>query len=893
MLPSQVAFGIQCLVPTELTSTNSDFYSEFDLVAARLVRAKKQAAPHQDMTLGKLAQWFSSKHPAGEAGGIVVLPTGGGKTFTAVRFLCRHPLSQGYRVLWLAHTHHLLEQAFDSFAPRNDAQQQQSGMEIANIAEPKNHLSIRVVSGTPGHFPVSSIKGNEDVLIVTLQTMARAWQNREGHPGLRQFLNSAGERLVVVFDEAHHSPAPGYRTLITELRQQHRQMLLLGLTATPTYNDERKKGWLKKLFPQGIIYQVSAKKLIADGILARPKFETTPTDIVPNFSQREFQKWVGSYRDLPEDVIESLSANRERNTLIAETYLKNQERFGKTIIFAERWHQCVFLCGYLEKRGVSAGAVFSHVDATLGTVEARNRRGKDENSKVLENFKSGKLQVLINVKMLTEGTDVPEVSCVFITRQSTSQILTTQMVGRALRGPKFGGTATAYIVSFTDNWQHHIQFADYQQLEDETPGGTETTSKKRPPLQLISIELVRRLARQMDTGITVSPAPFLSLMPVGWYSTEFDALVTGTDDTETIRDLVLVFDDNEENFSKCITWLKGQNLSAFSGEEIVLETMRSQIEKWTLKFFGSEPRQIDELHKSLLDIARHMAQSGEAPTYFPYEERAQHDLDAVASQFLQAELSRKAEFDALVTEYQRRDRYWPTLYMSFPHFKSQYDACVNRLQELPHDPTQTPIPPIRKATESLPEREPSEELKAQVLRRDKYCLCCASTRRLQIDHIAPSYLGGNNSLSNLQTLCAVCNLIKGINELNFTTHKHPGMAKAPASLPQLSMPEGNDARDAEKWSSFLRRALNFYYRAAAVEMVKIGGKGRGFYEWEVILNEGNEPQWLNPHLKELVIAIRGKIREARNDNSVMERLTISSPSRDSVSWPLRSHRRWL
>ena len=35
----------------------------------------------------------------------------------AVRFLCEWPLSEGYKVLWLAHTHHLLEQANETFAP--------------------------------------------------------------------------------------------------------------------------------------------------------------------------------------------------------------------------------------------------------------------------------------------------------------------------------------------------------------------------------------------------------------------------------------------------------------------------------------------------------------------------------------------------------------------------------------------------------------------------------------------------------------------------------------------------------------------------------------------------------------------------------------------------------
>ena len=41
--------------------------------------------------------------------------------------------------------------------------------------------------------------------------------------------------------------------------------------------------------------------------------------------------------------------------------------------------------------------------------------------------------MLINVRMLTEGTDVPDLQTVFLTRQTTSQILMTQMVGRAMR----------------------------------------------------------------------------------------------------------------------------------------------------------------------------------------------------------------------------------------------------------------------------------------------------------------------------------------------------------------------------------------------------------------------------------------------------------------------------
>jgi superfamily II DNA or RNA helicase len=84
------------------------------------------------------------------------------------------------------------------------------------------------------HCPVSTVKPSDDVLIITLQTLRQAWENRSLLSGLSEFFSSAGEKLFVVFDEAHHAPAPGYRSLINDLRRHHQKMFLLGLTATPT-----------------------------------------------------------------------------------------------------------------------------------------------------------------------------------------------------------------------------------------------------------------------------------------------------------------------------------------------------------------------------------------------------------------------------------------------------------------------------------------------------------------------------------------------------------------------------------------------------------------------------------------------------------------------------------
>jgi superfamily II DNA or RNA helicase len=783
----------------------------------------------------------------------------------------------------------LLDQAYQSFAPLDDEEANRKGVEVGLIAEPKSTLTIRVVSGTPEHCPVSTVKRSDDVLIITLQTLRLAWENRRQLSGLRDFLSSAGQNLFVVFDEAHHAPAPGYRSLINDLRKHHQRMYLLGLTATPTYTDERKKGWLKRLFPQEIVYQISASKLIASGVLAKPIFERTNTDFIPSFNERDFKKWIGTYRDLPESVIDNLARNQERNTLIAEAYVKNRKKYGQTIIFAERWHQCEFLCEVLRRRGVRADAVYSHVDVSEATASARNMRANGHNRKVLESFKKGALDVIINVRMLTEGTDVPSVNTVFLTRETTSRILATQMVGRALRGPKFGGTEIAYIVSFADNWQHRINFADYSQLE---PGGTSddvVEYAKRPPLSLISVALIRSLAQSMDSGITVTPGPFLSLMPMGWYRTQYDSLVDGTDDTETVRDLVMVFEDSKRSFESFINYLKKADLAAFASEQLTLARVKENVEEWSSKFFKkTESSHQEELLRSLLDIARHMAQNdGAAPEFILFAERTGHDLDVIAETFISRALTLREVQQALYTEYLRPDRYWPTLYSSFDRFKSHFDACVNRIQ-LPPSITPRLTTPVR---EVIPDREPTEDVKSQVKRRDGFtCLCCGEDNRrlLQIDHVAPSYVGGDNSLANLQTLCKTCNQTKGINTVNFRIQHNQCLTSNPMSFPELEMPSGPRAKEALQWKRYLQRAINFYFQGAAVSNIHIGARGRDFYEWEIELCDGNDPTWLTPHLKQLVTRIRAQISMARSDGFVMQRLIVKAPNRKAAAWPLRS-----
>ena len=73
--------------------------------------------------------------------GMLVLPTGGGKTRVAVTTAIDSAINNGYKVLWIAHRHMLLEQAEKTF---------QEFSELSN-----KELSINIISGK--HNPIESI----------------------------------------------------------------------------------------------------------------------------------------------------------------------------------------------------------------------------------------------------------------------------------------------------------------------------------------------------------------------------------------------------------------------------------------------------------------------------------------------------------------------------------------------------------------------------------------------------------------------------------------------------------------------------------------------------------------------------------------------------------------
>ena len=60
----------------------------------------------------------------------------------------------------------------------------------------------------------------------------------------------------------------------------------------------------------------------------------------------------------------------------------------------------------------------------------------------------------------------------------------------------------------------------------------------------------------------------------------------------------------------------------------------------------------------------------------------------------------------------------------------------------------------------------SQSIKTSVLECDMYrCVSCGTHKELTVDHKLPLSKGGDDALSNLQTLCRTCNTSKGVKTM--------------------------------------------------------------------------------------------------------------------------------
>jgi superfamily II DNA or RNA helicase len=830
------------------------FDLDLDLIRQNTTK-QRSPFPHQVEAFEALERTFLIPIK-GYKGALLVLPTGGGKTFTATNWIARSILSRNIKVLWLAQSSYLLDQAAQSFK-----------REAANIPHTRSTLKIRTVSSSSSHANSGSIDLNDDVIIITTQTAISDVLNETiGLKGetikykLRQWIDgNHGNEMFVVLDEAHHAPAYGCRSLLLELRNIVPNLYLLGLTATPTHNDQRIRGWLEKIFTCGICYQADIHKLYQSNILAVPAYIQKPTGRDMEVDDRLYDRIVNQHKDLPDAIIDILANDSARNNFVINDYLQNRNEYGKTIIFADRWFQCEYMVSKLRENGVSADCVYVMQSGSReASFDGQGRRNNKLNEQVLNDFREGKLDVLINVKMLTEGVDVPDVKTVMLTRNTTSSILFTQMIGRALRGKKAGaGTDKdkANIVLFVDNWKRLLPFANLADLS----GGTEDTrviKRGVPPLEWVSILLVQRVCKDIAfTGCESYPCSYY--MPVGWYETEYTISVENDDSEEMITssNSVMVFESNSGGYKRLIeSLLSRESPQKWSSEQMDEDVILEKLLPLISGIFNLEEDDVDgNLQKSIIHIVRHISQNGTSPEYIPFEIREQYDIDRLVNQFEM--LNMPQQIARLKNDYHDNRLLWAKLYKRYEWFQQAFfDAVMRKYNDSESGRVEY------KTTDPIPEQDARQltDYRAALLSRDhNSCRCCGRQNgkgvKLEIDHIVPIKLGGETRLDNLQILCKSCNHEKGTQILSFLNNKTHVESSMEFKLLYTNAQETVDCT--------VKRIINFFYRCNAVSNILLHQRssGKHYRVWTIQLHEGNPVDWLLPHKEKLLNYINDEL----------------------------------
>lgn len=722
---------------------------------------------HQKEAIAKL----TAMNKKGPFKSLVVLPTGGGKTMTAVGFLLKNFVEKEIKILWIAHRHMLLEQAAQTFEANAYADEMPQTTEF----------SYRIISGQndkPCH-----IKKDDNIIIAMVDSL----ESKEAKEYLKEWIG--GEEICFVIDEAHHSVAKTYRHLINFIEENCKSLKLLGLTATPYRTHPNEKGALKAIFTDGTCYSISLNDLITKSLLARPFCETRDTNIEvgENLGARDLTN-IRNLDRLPQKTQDCLSENKKRNRLIVEEYTKNRKKYGQTIVFAINVDNAIALNKLFKDAGVKSDYIVSNIRDLITHVSVSG----SENKKKIEAYKNGALDVLINVNILTEGTDLPKTQSVFLTRPTTSKTLMTQMVGRGLRGERAGGTKTAFIVSFMDDWDSRIDWQTAEDLfedEDYKPNDKDT-KYIRSPWRLVPIALIEMFTRMMDDTIDTSMIdnlPGISRVPVGWY---FFTLTHKNEDVESGDNIdyqvkIMVFDFTKQIFENFINDLPNifESYSIEDDEkEISAEKMRDMIAFAKEEYFAEVMDNVVS-EKNIEDLITYHLQreKNDKPEYLSFDvaERKSLDVSTIAKKIIDEDMRQSEEDDYLDKLWNDDSSLFSTFFGRPRPFKQMLDLEKQKLRH-PEDFSGTAtIKGEIRDEELLPLFELSKvnPLKARKLKEltfkaakngDFYeCACChkqfLDRRFLQVDHIIPMAKGGKTKKGNLQILCAKCNGEKGVN----------------------------------------------------------------------------------------------------------------------------------
>ncbi len=472
---------------------------------------------------------------------LICLPTGAGKTviFSELARLAKRP------VLVLAHRRELVEQA------RDKLEQALAGQRSVGIEQGSD------VAANESQVVVASIRSLHE------ERLAR--------------LLAARRFGLVVYDECHHAPARDNQRVLETLGAFTPEWdgTLLGFTATTQRGD---RAALDQVF-EAIVYRKGLSELIREEYLVPLRGYRIAT-------AADLQRVSLTADDLNLEQLAEAVDIESRNDLVARS-IQELARDRRTIAFCVNVNHARHLARALNAIGVPTGIVH-------GEMKVEQRR------ETLAAFREGKLAVVTNVGVLTEGFDDPGVSCVAMARPTRSEGLYAQCIGR---GTRLAPDKTDCLV---------LDFVDLSDLSlvalpslvglpagvdlegsrlDEAEARVASYYDDNPgfeidPGHITLAEIQRRaagfnpLSRKLDGDIrALTPNAWFSLGALGL---GLHALWTRSAERRAAASEILILDQHQSGSRRGKRWrvtLDGRELARFSRLEEAVEAVDYEIDK--------------------------------------------------------------------------------------------------------------------------------------------------------------------------------------------------------------------------------------------------------------------------------------------------------------------------
>ena len=304
---------------------------------------------------------------------MVQMPTGTGKTMVLAELVKRLMMrDEGIRILIVAHRRELIEQI--------KATVKRMGLNADNQL---------------------SVINNQTIIVESIQTISRRIDTLDFIPSL------------VVIDEAHHALAKTYKMMWDTWPDAK----FLGLTATPCrLNGKGFTDLFDVLVQSWDIPAFIKEKWLSTYDFVSIKADSHTQQLIQSLKKRGAD---GDYQVKEMDAVLNKRPSIERLYNCVMEFARNRKGF----VYAINIDHARSIAEYYQEQGVNAVAIDSHTPVK-------------ERERIISSFRSGGLQVLVNVDIFSEGFDCPDVEFIQLARPTLSLAKYLQMVGRGLRPSK-------------------------------------------------------------------------------------------------------------------------------------------------------------------------------------------------------------------------------------------------------------------------------------------------------------------------------------------------------------------------------------------------------------------------------------------------------------------------